>query len=103
MRLIEVTPAPCLNCGRGNGDSNAGDKPRFLDVERDVSWNEPVIFCEDCVMKMGGMMDMLGPDAKKDMQREVRNAQKEVHAIRAEIDQMKARAKGLGIEFVDAA
>ena len=97
MRLIEATPAPCISCGRGNGNSD--DRPRFADLERDVNWNEPVILCEDCVMKLGGLMGMLGEDARKDLLREVRKAQTELHDLRAEVDTMKRRAKRLGIEF----
>jgi hypothetical protein len=99
MRLIEATPAPCINCGRGNGDSNDGDRPRFVDLERDVNWNEPVIFCEDCIMKLGGLIGMLGEDTRKELLREVRKAHQELHDVQAEMDKMRRRAARLGVEF----
>jgi hypothetical protein len=103
MRMLEVTPAPCIHCGKGNTPNNQGDLPRFVDLERDVNWDEPVIVCEDCVMKLGGMMGMLSEETRKDFLREVKAAQKELHELQAQMDKMKRRAKRLGIEFVEKA
>ena len=103
MRLLETTPAPCIHCGKGNVPDNNGDLPRFVDLERDVNWDEPVIVCEDCIMHMGGMVGMLSEETRKDLLRAVRNAEKELHDVQAKMDQMKIRAKRLGVEYVEEA
>jgi hypothetical protein len=103
MRLLEVTPAPCIHCGKGNTPNTQGDLPRFVDLERDVNWDEPVIICEDCVMHIGGLMGMLSEETRKDLLREVRTAQSELHDIQAKMDQMRHRAKRLGVEFTEEA
>ena len=100
MHLVEITPAPCNVCGKGNTADARGDKPRFIDFERDINWNDPLIMCEDCVARAGGMVGMLSADTMKDLRLEIQNKDKELHELRAEMDARTRRAKKLGIEFV---
>lgn len=100
MNLLEVTPAPCLSCGRGNTPDSDGAPVRFVDLERDVNWNDPAILCEECVMKLGGMVGMLSMDVRSEFQTKLRAKNEEIHELKAEMDAMKRRAKKLGIEFV---
>lgn len=102
MHLIEISPAPCIHCGSGN-TQNEDKKKRFIDLERDVNWNEPVILCEDCCMKIGGMVGMLSEELRKDLEEKVRLAQRESHELQAQIDTMNRRARKLGIEFTGQA
>lgn len=99
MHLIETTPAPCTVCGRGNTPDSSGDRPRFIDLERDVNWNDPVIICEDCVAKMGGMVGMMSKDTMSEFKLAIREREHALHDLQAEMDMMKRRAKKLGIEF----
>jgi hypothetical protein len=100
MRLVEIAPGPCTNCGKGNGVDRQGDRLRFVDLERDINWNDPVVLCEECTMKIGGLVGMLSQDTLKDLQRTVAKAQQEIHDTKAEMDEMRSRAKKMGIEFV---
>lgn len=100
MHKIEITPAPCLICGRGNTPNNDGTRMEFVDLEREVNWNDPAILCSDCLMNAASLIGMLSPDTLVEMKQQMREKDKEVHAIKADMDKMKKRAKRLGIEFV---
>lgn len=92
MHLVEVAPAPCLVCGRGNtpnGDDHSA--PRFVDLERDVNWNDPAILCEDCSLKVGTLIGMLTPDDKLDHDRVVAAKDKEIHRLKTEVDSLHRR------------
>jgi hypothetical protein len=92
MHLVEVASAPCLVCGRGNtpnGDDH--QRPRFVDLERDVNWNDPAILCEDCCLKVGSMIGMLTPDDKADHDRVVTKKDAEIHRLKTEVDSLHRR------------
>lgn len=99
MHKVEITPAPCNVCGRGNTPGPNGETPIFVDFERDINWNDPLIMCEDCIAKAGGMVGMSSKDTLAAMKQEVRDKDKEVHEIRAEMDSMRRRARKLGMTF----
>jgi hypothetical protein len=103
MHLIEITPAPCLNCGKGNAENRHGERPQFVDLERDTNWNDPAILCEDCCISIGALIGMVSPDQVKDLRLQLRRKDHDIHAIRAEKDEMQRRAKKLGFEFVEEA
>ena len=103
MHIIEVTHFPCVLCGRGNTPDPSGDRPRFVDLERDVNWNDPVILCEDCVSQIGALVGLAGKETVAEMEAENEQKDKEIHELKAEMDSMKRRAKKMGIEFVEAA
>lgn len=99
MRILEVTPAPCLICGAGNTPGKDGVRRRFVDLERDVNWNDPAILCEDCLANAAGLVGMLSKDTLAEMKRQLREKDKELHDAKVLVDQMKRRAKRLGVEF----
>jgi hypothetical protein len=103
MHLIEVTHYPCVLCGRGNTPDPSGDRPRFVDLERDVNWNDPVILCEDCVSQIGALVGLAGKETVQEMEAEIAAKDQEIHDLNAEIDTMKRRAKRMGVEFVESA
>jgi hypothetical protein len=103
VHLIEVTPVPCLICGRGNAENRHGERPRFIDLERDVSWDDPAIICEDCAISIGGMIGMHSIDSIKDMRREVKTLRRQMHTQAAQMDSMRRRAKKIGFEFAEDA
>ena len=92
MHLVEITPAPCLVCGRGN-TPNGDDRqmPRFVDLERDVNWNDPAVLCEGCAVIVGTLVDMLTPDDKRDHDRVVAKKDKEIHRLNTELDSLHRR------------
>jgi hypothetical protein len=102
MHKIEHTPSPCTVCGRGNVPKNDGTKPEFVDFERDVNWNDPVIICEDCLTNAASLIGMLSPDTLQTLKQEMRGKDREIHELKAEMDSMKRRAKKVGIEFAKA-
>lgn len=102
MHLIEVAPVACCVCGKGNTPDAHGDRARFIDFERDINWNDPLIMCEDCVAQAGGTVGMASKDVLEGMKHEVRLKDKEVHEIRAKMDSMQRRARRLGISFEKA-
>lgn len=92
MHLTEITPAPCLVCGRGNtpnGDDHSA--PRFVDLERDVNWNDPAILCEDCSILVGSLIGMLTLDDKRDHDRLIEAKDKEIHRLKTEVDSLHRR------------
>jgi hypothetical protein len=101
MHLIEVTPAPCSHCGRGNTQSMSSlEEPlRFVDLERDINWNDPLILCEDCIAKVAGMVGMASKDSLRELQREITRVNKELHDTKAEKENMERRAHRLGMTF----
>jgi hypothetical protein len=99
MKLIEVTPYPCLYCGQGNGHHKDGSRRRFVDLERDVNWNDPVILCEDCATMVGTAIGLLSPDTIAETKAELRAKAEEIHELKATQDEMKRRATKLGMEF----
>lgn len=99
MHKVEISPAPCLVCGAGNTPGQNGQRREFIDFERDVNWNDPVIICGDCLMNAGSLVGMASPDALQTLRREVREKDKELHETKAEMDRMKRRAKKLGVVF----
>lgn len=99
MHLIETTPAPCNVCGRGNTPDANGERPQFVDFERDINWNDPLIICEDCVAKAGGLVGMASKEMLETAKQEVREKDKELHAAQAKMDQMERTARRIGVEF----
>ena len=92
MHTIEVTHFPCLVCGRGNTpNGDDGTRPTFVDLERDVNWNDPAILCEDCAIKVGSIVGLLGPDERDELNRTIRKRDKEIHRLNAELDSMRRR------------
>jgi len=99
MRLLEVTPAPCMLCGSGNTYDSRGDRRRFLDMERDVNWNDPAILCEDCGTKVGVLFGLLTPDYIEEVKIDLKKAGQLIHDQQAQMDDMRRRAKRLGLVF----
>jgi len=102
MHLLEVTPAPCLVCGRGNANDDR-DPVRFVDFERDINWNDPAIMCEDCIAKAGGMVGMLSTDERTQLHQQLRARDNEIHELQVAKESMERRAKRIGMTFADEA
>jgi hypothetical protein len=100
MHLIEVTPQPCMICGAGNTPSQDGTHRQFIDLERDTFWDDPAVICEDCGLKIAGLLGTPSPEELHTAHAQVREARSEIHTLRAEIDGMKRRATRLGITFL---
>lgn len=101
MHLLEITPSPCNVCGRGNVQDQR-DPVRFVDFERDINWNDPLIICEDCIAKAGGLVGMLTADAVLEADQKVKRKDEEIHELKAEIDNMRRKATRLGMTFEKA-
>jgi hypothetical protein len=101
MHLLEITPAPCLVCGVGNATQRTAtqDPPRFVDLERDVNWNDPAIMCEDCIARAAGMVGMASLDTLRELRLELEKRDQEIHDLQSEIDGMSRRASRLGMTF----
>lgn len=99
MHLIETTPCPCCVCGRGNAEDGHGERPRFVDFERDINWNDPLIMCEDCISRAGGMVGMASKDMLATVKRELVDKDKELHNAQVAMETMQRRARKLGVEF----
>lgn len=93
MRVIEITPGPCINCGAGNGELAPGVRRRFIDLERDVSWDEPAVLCEDCCTKVGALSGMLSRETAQDYERIIAGKDREIHDLHADKDTLRARLR----------
>lgn len=99
MHLIETTPCPCCVCGRGNASDGHGDRPKFVDFERDINWNDPLIMCEDCVANAGGLVGMASTEMLNTIKQEIREKDRELHEAQVKMETMQRRARRLGVEF----
>jgi len=100
MHLIEITPQPCMVCGTGNTPGPDGTNRQFIDLERDTFWDDPAIICEDCGLKIAGLLGTPSPEMLSNARKQIREFQEEIHDLRVEIDSMKRRATKLGISFI---
>lgn len=101
MHLIETVPAPCIVCGAGNTPGPNGERRQFVDTEREVNWNEPVLICEACVLEMGGLIGVPSPDLIEAERVKVRKLEKKVHDQAVQIETTGKRLKKLGIRLDD--
>lgn len=101
MHLIEVTPQPCMICGTGNVPTNDGSPRQFIDLERDTFWDDPAIICEDCALRIAGLVGAPSAEELNGKNKEIRELKAENHDLRAQIDRTKVRARKLGIQFVE--
>lgn len=99
MHVLEVTPAPCLCCGKGNTPDANGDSIRFVDLERDVNWNDPAILCEDCIASVAALVGMASKDDLGQVNALVSEKDREIHELRSKVAFMETRARRLGVEF----
>jgi hypothetical protein len=96
--------APCLICGHGNTQSTVPEEAvEFIDLERDVNWNDPAIVCTDCAVKIGALAGMISPDAIDALKSEAANDRRKRHEAEARLDEFTKKARRIGIEFKDAA
>ena len=100
MHLIEITPQPCMICGTGNTPGPDGTNRQFIDLERDTFWDDPAIICEDCGLKIGGLLGLPNPEILHAAKQKVRDRDRQIHDLQVEIDAMKRRATRLGIQFL---
>src|SRR4051812_40602833 len=95
MRLVERmtgSPPNCFNCGKGNTpDGDTGEIGPFLDLQREVNWDDDVYLCEDCALEIGAIFGMKTPDEVQDLERAVRKLKKQIHDLNAEMDVRKRR------------
>ena len=103
MHLVEITPMPCMICGTGNTPTNDGSARTFVDLERDTFWDDPAIICEDCGLKIAGLLGAPSGDELQGLRAEIRELKDENHGLRTQIDRTKRRARKLGITFNDLA
>lgn len=90
-------------CGQGNTPTNDGSARTFVDLERDTFWDDPAILCEDCCLRIVGLMGVPSTDEVKQAKQELREVKAENHELRTQLDATKRRARKLGIQFVDVA
>jgi hypothetical protein len=102
MHLIEITPMPCMVCGAGNTPTNDGSKRQFIDLERDTFWDDPAVLCEDCAMRIAGLIGAPSGEEINGYRTTIRELREQLHSAKTEIDATKRRARKLGIEFVEA-
>lgn len=100
MHLIEITPMPCMICGQGNTPTNDGSPRRFVDLDRDTFWDDPAIICEDCGLRISGMLGAPSGEELHEKDRQIRTLTKDNHELRVQLDADRRRARKLGIQFV---
>lgn len=101
MHLVEIAAMPCMICGQGNTPTNDGSPRRFIDLERDTFWDDPAILCEDCGLRIAGLLGTPSPEELQGAQREVRALRDANHELRTQLDRTKVRARRLGIQLLD--
>lgn len=91
---------PCMICGTGNTPTQDGSPRRFVDLERDTFWDDPAVLCEDCCLRISGLMGAPSGEEIATYRQKIKALKEENHDLKTQIDRTKVRARKLGIEFV---
>lgn len=86
MHLVERmlnTPPNCMVCGKGNTPDKVGDIGPFLDLERDVNWDDSTYLCMDCGQAIGIACGLPTADELTSQKQEIRSLKRELHNARA--------------------
>ena len=86
MHLVErmtSAPAACLICGNGNVPDTAGEIGPFLDLEREVNWDDSTYLCKNCGTAIGAMFGMQTEDDVLHYRQEIRTLKRQLHEERA--------------------
>lgn len=87
MHLVErmtQTPPNCMVCGKGNTPDEAGEIGPFLDLERDVNWDDSTYLCKNCGTAIGAIFGMQTEDDALGYRREIRRLRRDLHEAKAE-------------------
>jgi len=90
-------------CGKGNTPSSDGSPNTFIDLERDTFWDDPAIICEDCGLRIAGLLGAPSAEEIGIYKRQIKELKTSNHELRTQIDKTKVRARRLGITFVEDA
>lgn len=92
---MELTPHVCLYCGKGHTieDGETQDSTVYLDLERDVNWGDSVYFCMKCVAQIAATCGYVTEGQLQEIKDQVKERDKEIHALKAEVDSTKRRLK----------
>ena len=95
MFLVEtmtMAPNSCMVCGRGNTpDRETGQTGPFLNLGIDYNWGDSGYLCEDCVGRAAVHFDWISPDTKKDLERQIKKLENQVHDLEGEMDMRRRR------------
>jgi len=95
MRLVERmtgSPPNCFNCGKGNTpDGDTGEIGPFIDMQREVDWNDDVYLCTDCAVEIGAIVGCKTPDEVLGLERKVAALRKKLHNLQGEVEMRKRR------------
>lgn len=86
MHLVErmlESPPNCMVCGRGNTPDETGAIGPFLDLERNVNWDDSTYLCRTCGEAIGTQFGMPTPDVLVEKDREIRRLKHQVHELKA--------------------
>lgn len=90
IQLVErmtLPPATCMKCGCGNvPDGDSGEIGPFLDLGLEYNWGDSGYLCMKCVGLMAVTTGWISPDTEKQLKREIKNLQKQLHDKDAEIE-----------------
>jgi hypothetical protein len=89
MKLVEkmtMQPFTCLYCGKGNIPNNDRTIGPFVDLERDVNFNETVYVCEKCALRVGSCVGMITADEQRELNDQIKKLEKELHNTEAKLD-----------------
>lgn len=81
-RMVEAPPN-CMICGKGNTPDKAGNIGPFLDLERNVNWDDSTYLCLDCGQSIGIACGLPSADDLTAMKQEVRSLHRKLHESKA--------------------
>jgi hypothetical protein len=96
MHLVDrmvMAPNSCMGCGRGNTPDQYGNIGPFVNLGIDYNWGDSGYLCDDCVGKAAVLFGWISPDTHTDLQRQIRDHQKRIHDLEAEIDMRRNRER----------
>lgn len=99
MHLVDrMTEAPCacLVCGRGNVPDETGQIGPFLDLEREVNWDDSIYLCQYCGTAIGALFGMQTQDDVLGFKQEIRRLKRELHEEKALRRRKVSSARAVG-------
>lgn len=95
MQLVEkmtMAPNTCLVCGRGNSTKNSkGENGPYVDLQRDVNWNETVYICETCALEVGNCVGMITADEQRELNERIALLKRKLHSVLAKLDKTERK------------
>lgn len=97
MHLVQrmtMAPARCMICGMGNvPDGDTKIIGPFIDLGLDYNWGDSGYLCMKDAGKIAALAEWVTPDEMKDVVRQLKAKETEIHELKAKYDILLRKAR----------